>query len=40
MLDLSTVLSDYLLKKEKRKALKEPGDSQYIYQNELDKVCF
>ena len=26
--------------KEKIKIFKETGDSRYIYQNELDKVCF
>ena len=28
------------LRKRKNKKIKETGDSRYIYQNELDKVCF
>ena len=35
------MLEDHLQKnKERIQKLKETGDSQYIYQNELDKPCF
>ena len=38
------MLADHLLKKKKKrkntKTEKTPGDSRYIYQNKLDKVCF
>ena len=27
-------------KKERKQKFKETGDSQYIYQNDLDKACF
>ena len=40
-LDLHIVLVDHLQKnKERIEKFKETGDSQYIYQNNLDKVCF
>ena len=40
--DLLAVFTDHLLKKKKERLhrFKETGDSKYIYQNELDKVCF
>ena len=31
---------DHQQKREQIKKFKETGDSRYIYQNELDKVCF
>ena len=35
------MLADHLQKnKERIQKFKETGDSQYIYQNELDKACF
>ena len=40
-LELHVVLVDHLEKnKERIQKFKETGDSQYIYQNELDKGCF
>ena len=36
--DLLTVLADHLLKWRIHR-FKETGDSKYIYQNKLDKVC-
>ena len=35
------MLEDHLQKnKERLQKLKDTGDSQYVYQNKLDKVCF
>ena len=34
------MLEDHLQKTKMNKKLKERGDSQYIYQNELEKACF
>ena len=34
------MLAGHLLKTKKKQKFKETGDSQYIYQNELDKTCF
>ena len=32
--------SPFTKHKERKKKLKNPEDSRYIYQNELDKACF
>ena len=34
------MLLDHSPKTKKEKKIKETGDSPYIYQNELDKICF
>ena len=42
-MDLYIVLENHLDKakiKKKKKKFKETGDTRYIYQNQLDKVCF
>ena len=42
-MDLYIVLENHLDKakiKKKKKKIKETGDTRYIYQNQLDKVCF
>ena len=38
--DLNIVLTDHLQKKGIIQKSKETGDSQYVYQNEVDKACF
>ena len=35
-----SVCGSFTKNKERIKNFKETGDSRYIYQNELDKVCF
>ena len=35
-----SVCGPFTKNKEIIQIFKEPGDSRYIYQNELDKICF